>query len=95
MLANKTLSIDGKTYDRFTVGMAGNATYSGDGKMRCGVSMSLIPTRITEDGVEQAPAGNAIPVVLGDVDSMGDAADKKAFAAIQTAMTTWLQEKGL
>ena len=93
MTATNPITIDGKTYDRFSLNLAITGKYHADGATDAQVAMRLIPTRIENDQVETADAA-AIGISLGTL-AGSDAATQQAVAAIQQALQTYLQAKGL
>ena len=93
MTASNPLQIDGKTYDRFSLNLAITGKYHADGASDAQVAMRLIPTRIADEAVETADAA-AIGISLGTL-AGSDQATQQAVAAIQQALQTYLQAKGL
>jgi hypothetical protein len=94
MNATNHITIDGKTYDRYSLNLAITGFYKPDGQPDANVAMSLIPTRIENGVVEQAGLEHRKAVVLGSL-SQASAEEQQAVAAIQAALQTYLQEKGL
>jgi hypothetical protein len=93
MNATNPITIDGKTYDRFSLNLAITGKYQADGSSDAQVAMRLIPTRIADGAVETADAA-AIGISLGTL-AGSDQATQQAVAAIQAALQTYLQAKGL
>ena len=93
MNATTPITIDGKTYDRYSLNLAITGKYNGDGSSDANVAMRLIPTRI-EDGEVITADEAAIGIVLGTL-SGSDSATQQAVAAIQTALQTYIIAKGL
>jgi hypothetical protein len=93
MNASTPLQIDGKTYDRFSLNLAITGKYHADGATDAQVAMRLIPTRIADGAVETADAA-ALGISLGTL-AGSDQATQQAVAAIQQALQTYLQAKGL
>jgi hypothetical protein len=93
MTASNPITIDGKTYDRYSLNLAITGRYLGDGSSDAQVAMRLIPTRIADGAVETADSA-AIGISLGTL-AGSDAATQQAVAAIQAALQTYLQAKGL
>ncbi len=93
MTASTPLQIDGKTYDRYALNLAITGKYNADGSSDANVAMRLVPTRIEDGVVETAPEA-AKGISLGTL-AGSDAATQQAVAAIQTALQTYLQAKGL
>jgi hypothetical protein len=93
MNASNPITIDGKTYDRYSLNLAITGKYKADGSSDAQVAMRLIPTRLANGQVETADA-NAIGISLGTL-AGSDQATQQAVAAIQAALQTYLQAKGL
>jgi hypothetical protein len=93
MTASNPITIDGKTYDKFSLNLAITGKYQADGSSDAQVAMRLIPTRIADGAVETADAA-AIGISLGTLTG-SDQATQQAVAAIQAALQTYLQAKGL
>jgi hypothetical protein len=93
MNATNPIQIDGKTYDRFSLNLAITGKYQADGSSDAQVAMRLIPTRIADGAVETADAA-ALGISLGTL-AGSDQATQQAVAAIQSALQTYLQAKGL
>jgi hypothetical protein len=93
MTASTPIQIDGKTYDKFSLNLAITGKYNGDGSSDANVAMRLVPTRI-EDGVVETADAEAKGISLGTL-AGSDAATQQAIAAIQTALQTYISEKGL
>jgi hypothetical protein len=95
MNATNPITIDGKTYDRYSLNLAITGKYlpDADGSTDAQVAMRLIPTRIADGAVENADAA-AIGISLGTL-AGSDQATQQAVAAIQAALQTYLQAKGL
>jgi hypothetical protein len=93
MTASNPLQINGKTYDRFSLNLAITGKYHADGATDAQVAMRLIPTRLADGAVETADAA-ALGISLGTL-AGSDQATRQAVAAIQAALQTYLQAKGL
>lgn len=93
MTASTPLQIDGKTYPKFSLNLAITGRYLSDGSSDAQVAMRLIPTRIENGQVETADA-NAIGISLGTL-AGSDEATQQAVGAIQAALQTYIQAKGL
>jgi hypothetical protein len=93
MNASNPITIDGQTYDRYSLNLAITGKYKTDGSSDAQVAMRLIPTRIADGAVETADAA-AIGISLGTL-AGSDQATQQAVAAIQQALQTYLQAKGL
>jgi hypothetical protein len=100
MTASNPITINGQTFDRYSLNLAITGTYKADGSQDASIAMRLIPTRIvpaTEDApasVETADAA-AIGLLRGHLSEVADPAEQTAVAAIQTALQTLLISKGL
>ena len=93
MNATTPLQIDGKTYPKFSLNLAITGKYSGDGSSDANVAMRLIPTRI-ENGEVISADESAIGIVLGSL-AGSDEATQQAVGAIQAALQSYIQAKGL
>jgi hypothetical protein len=94
MTASNPIQIDGKTYDRYSLNLAITGKYKAEtGQPDAQIAMRLIPTRIANGQVETADAA-AIGISLGTL-AGSDQATQQAVAAIQAALQTYLQAKGL
>jgi hypothetical protein len=93
MNASNPIQIDGKTYPLFSLNLAITGKYKADGSSDAQIAMRLIPTRLANGQVETADA-NAIGISLGTL-AGSDQATQQAVAAIQAALQTYLQAKGL
>jgi hypothetical protein len=93
MNATNPIEIDGKQYPKYSLNLAITGKYNGDGSSDANVAMRLIPTRI-EDGVVETADAEAKGISLGTL-AGSDAATQQAIAAIQTALQTYISEKGL
>jgi hypothetical protein len=90
MNASAPITIDGKTYDRYSLNLAITGRYLGDGS---NVAMRLVPTRI-EDGEVITADEAAIGIALGSL-AGSDAATQQAVGAIQAALQAYIEAKGL
>jgi hypothetical protein len=99
MTASNPLQIDGKTYDRYSLNLAITGKYKSDESTDAQIAMRLIPTRLVP-ATDEAPASvetadaAAIGISLGTL-AGSDQATQQAVAAIQAALQTYLQAKGL
>jgi hypothetical protein len=94
MNASNPITIDGKTYPLFSLNLAITGKYKAEtGQPDAQIAMRLIPTRIESGQVETADAA-AIGISLGTL-AGSDTATQQAVAAIQAALQTYLQAKGL
>jgi hypothetical protein len=93
MNASTPITIDSKQYPKYSLNLAITGKYNGDGSSDANVAMRLIPTRI-EDGEVITADEAAIGIALGSL-SGADEATQQAVGAIQTALQTYIQAKGL
>ena len=100
MIATNPITIDGKTYDRFSLNLAITGSYKADGSPDASIAMRLIPTRLVP-ATDEAPASvetadsAAIGLLRGHLSEIADSAEQAAVAAIQTALQNLLAAKGL
>jgi hypothetical protein len=93
MNATTPITIDGKSYDRYSLNLAITGRYLPDGSSDANVAMRLVPTRVENGEVitaDEAALGIALGTLAGS-----DLATQQAIAAIQAALQTYLQAKGL
>ncbi len=93
MKATNPIEIDGKSYDRYSLNLAITGKYNGNGSSDANVAMRLVPTRIDNGEVSTADA-EAKGIALGSL-AGSDEATQQAVAAIQSALQSYLQAKGL
>ena len=105
MKPTNPIVIDGETYDRYSLNLAITGKYHGDGTPDACINLLLTPTRIAPATTDSE--GNAIParaeqaphaargLLRGRLAEVTDPAETVAIAAIQTALQTYLQAKGL
>jgi len=93
MNATNPITIDGKTYPKFSLNLAITGKYNGDGTSDANVAMRLVPTAIENGEVITADEA-AIGIALGSL-AGSDAATQQAVAAIQAALQTYITAKGL
>ena len=93
MNATNPITINGKQYNKFSLNLAITGRYLGDGSSDANVAMRLVPTRI-EDGVVETADAEAKGISLGTL-AGSDLATQQAIAAIQAALQTYLNAKGL
>jgi hypothetical protein len=94
MNASNPITIDGKTYPLFSLNLAITGKYKAEtGQPDAQIAMRLIPTRLADGAVETADAA-ALGISLGTL-AGSDQATQQAVAAIQQALQTYLQAKGL
>ena len=105
MIATNPIQIDGKQYDRYSLNLAISGKYNGDGTPDACINLLLTPTRIAPATTDDE--GNAIPaqavtesqaarsLLRGRLAEVTDPAEQAAISAIQAALQTYLQAKGL
>ena len=93
MKTNKPIIINGQVFDRYSLNFAVTGKYRKDGTTDASVALRLIPTRIEDEEVITAEDADKV-VVLGSMADADEAA-QTAFAAISTALQTYLVSKGL
>jgi hypothetical protein len=100
MNATNPITIDGKTYDRYSLNLAITGFYKPTGQPDASIAMRLVPTRLVP-ATDEAPASvetadsAAIGLLRGHLSEVADPAEQAAVAAIQTALQTLLISKGL
>lgn len=93
MNASNPITIDGKSYDKFSLNLAITGKYLADGSTEASVAMRLVPTRIENGEVITAEA-EAKGIALGSLEG-ADEATQQAVASIQSALQTYITLKGL
>ena len=93
MNATNPITLDGKTYDKFSLNLAITGKYNGDGSSDANVAMRLVPTRIENGEVITADEA-ALGIALGSLTG-SDAATQQAVASIQAALQAYIVAKGL
>jgi hypothetical protein len=93
MTASNPITINGQTFDRYSLNLAITGKYNAAGTTDAQIAMRLIPTRIADGAVETADAA-AIGISLGTL-AGSDQATQQAVAAIQAALQTYISAKGL
>jgi hypothetical protein len=93
MTASNPITIDGQTFDRYSLNLAITGKYNADGSPDANVAMRLVPTRIENGEVvtaDEAAKGIALGSIAGS-----DEATQQAVGAIQSALQAYINEKGL
>ena len=93
MTASNPITIDGQTFDRYSLNLAITGKYNGDGSTDANVAMRLVPTRI-ENGEVLTADEAAIGIALGSL-AGSDEATQQAVGAIQSALQAYISAKGL
>jgi hypothetical protein len=94
MNATAPIEINGKSYDKFSLNLAISGRYENNGTPDACINLLLTPTRIEAGEVITAPDA-AISILRGRLAEVTDQAEQAAIAAIQTALQTYIQAKGL
>jgi hypothetical protein len=94
MTASNPIQIDGKTYDRYSLNLAITGSYKADGTPDACINLMLTPTVVESGEVITAPDA-AVSLLRGSLSEVADPAEQSAIAAIQAALQTYLQAKGL
>ena len=93
MNASAPIEINGIQYPKLSLNLAITGRYLGDGSSDANVAMRLVPTRV-EDGEVITADEAAIGIVLGSL-AGADQATQQAVGAIQAALQSYIQAKGL
>ena len=93
MNATNPIEINGKQYPKLSLNLAISGRYLGDNSSDANVAMRLVPTRIENGEVITADEA-AIGIALGSL-AGSDEATQQAVGAIQSALQSYLQAKGL
>ena len=94
MIATNPITIDGQTFDRYSLNLAITGKYNADGTPDACINLLLTPTRI-EDGEVITEPQAARSLLRGKLAEVTDPAEQAAVAAIQAALQTYLTAKGL
>jgi hypothetical protein len=100
MNATNPITIDGKTYDRFSLNLAITGSYKPNGTPDASIAMRLVPTRLVPAS-DESPASvetadsAAIGLLRGHLHEIADPAEQAAVQAIQSALQNLLAAKGL
>lgn len=95
MLASKPIQIDGQTFDRYSLNLAISGKYLPNGQPDACINLLLTPTRVSEDGEVITAPEAASSLLRGKLAEITDPAEQAAVDAIQAALQTYLQAKGL
>ena len=93
MNATNPITIDGKTYDKFSLNLAITGKYLGDGSSDASIAARFIPTRVENGEVEMNDSA-AKCFALGSL-SDSDEATLTAVAEISAALQKFILSKGL
>jgi hypothetical protein len=94
MTASNPITINGQTFDRYSLNLAITGTYKADGTPDACINLMLTPTVVESGEVITAPDA-AVSLLRGSLSEVADPAEQSAIAAIQAALQTYLQAKGL
>jgi hypothetical protein len=94
MTASNPITINGQTFDRYSLNLAITGTYKADGSPDACINLMLTPTVVESGEVITAPDA-AVSLLRGSLSEVTDPAEQAAIAAIQTALQTYIQAKGL
>ena len=94
MKTTNPIIIDGKQYDKFSLNLAISGRYENNGAQDACINLLLTPTRIEAGEVITAPEAS-VSILRGRLAEVTDPAEQAAIAAIQSALQTYLQAKGL
>lgn len=95
MIATNPIQIDGQTFDRYSLNLAISGNYRPDGQPDACINLLLAPTRISDEGEVIMAHESARSLLRGKLAEVTDPAEQTAVAAIQSALQTYLQAKGL
>ena len=93
MIATNPITIDGKSYDRYSLNLAITGKYLADGSSDASIAARFIPTRINGDEVEQEPE-HCVCFALGSL-SGSDKPTLTAVAEISAALQKFILSKGI
>ena len=93
MTASNPITIDGQTFDRYSLNLAISGKYKADGSTDASIACRLIPTAIVDGEVITAES-HAKAISLGTL-AGADAATLQAVGAIQATLQAYLAAKGL
>lgn len=94
MLATNSITIDGQTFDRYSLNLAISGRYEADGSLNACINLMITPTRIAEGEVLTAPEA-AVSILRGRLAEVTEPAEQAAIAAIQAALQTFFVAKEL
>lgn len=95
MNASAPIEINGIQYPKYSLNLAITGTYRPDGQPDACINLLLTPTRISEEGEVITAPEAARSLLRGKLAEVTDPAEQAAIAAIQQALQTYLQAKGL
>jgi hypothetical protein len=92
MTASNPITIDGKTYDRYSMTLAVSGRYTAPDQPDASVVLTLTPTRFEGDQIEQAAESRA--VLFGSL-AVADDDARTAVSEVQAALQKFILAKGL
>jgi hypothetical protein len=94
MNASNPITLDGKSYDKFSLNLAITGRYENNGAQDACINLLLTPTRIEAGEVITAPEAS-VSILRGRLAEVTDPAEQAAVTAIQAALQNLLTAKGL
>ena len=94
MNASNPITIDGKTYDRYSLNLAISGKYNADGSSDASIAARFIPTRLVEDSEPEQAQEHSVNLALGSL-SGSDEATLTAVTEISAALQKFIISKGL
>ena len=92
MNATNPITIDGKTYDRYSMTLAVSGRYTAPDQPDASVVLTLTPTRFEGDQIEQAAESRT--VLFGSL-AVADDEARTAVSEVQAALQKFIYSKGL
>jgi hypothetical protein len=92
MNATNPITIDGQTYDRYSMTLAVSGRYTAPDQPDASVVLTLTPTRFEGDQIEQAAESRT--VLFGSL-AVADDDARLAVAEVQAALQKFILAKGL
>jgi hypothetical protein len=94
MNATNPIEITGVQYPKYSLNLAITGTYKANGQPDACINLLLTPTAVESGEVITAPEA-AVSLLRGSLSEVTDPAEQAVIAAIQTALQTYIQAKGL
>jgi hypothetical protein len=94
MTASNPITINGQTFDRYSLNLAITGTYKADGTPDACINLMLTPTVVESGKVITAPDA-AVSILRGRLSEVTDTSEQSAITAIHTALQTYISAKGL
>jgi len=92
MIASNPITIDGKTYDRYSMTLAVSGRYTAPDQPDASVVLTLTPARFEGDQIEQAAESRT--VLFGSL-AVADDDARTAVSEVQAALQKFINAKGL